>query len=55
MVFTNFTDDFYVKRCMQAGADYFFDKSFQFMRVRAVLWQWLNNGSQDNKLASLPQ
>ena len=39
MVLTNYTDEIYVSRCMTAGADYFFDKSFQFMRVGAVLRQ----------------
>ena len=36
MVLTNCTDEFYVDACKRARADYFFDKSFQFMRVREV-------------------
>lgn len=39
MVLTNYTDEFYFNRCKGAGADYFFDKSFQFMKVGAALWQ----------------
>lgn len=37
LVFTNHTNEFYANRCKHAGADYFFDKSFQFSRVRSVL------------------
>ena len=44
MVLTNHTDEYYVTRCMNAGADYFFDKSYQFMLVRAALWQLMNAG-----------
>jgi len=39
MMLTNYTDEIYVNRCMSAGADYFFDKSHEFMRVGEVLWQ----------------
>ncbi len=42
MVLTNYTDEFYRGRCKNAGADYFFDKSFQFMHVGAALWQLLH-------------
>jgi len=42
MVLTNYADDFYIKRCMDAGADYFFDKSFQFMWVGKALRQLAN-------------
>ena len=49
MVLTNYIDDFYVKRCKSAGADYFFDKTFQFSQVRAVFWKWVNTGCLDNK------
>ncbi|MBS4099590.1 MAG: response regulator transcription factor [Sulfuricella sp.] len=44
MVLTNYTDDFYFNRCKRAGADYFFDKSFQFMKVGAALWQLIHAG-----------
>jgi DNA-binding NarL/FixJ family response regulator len=37
MMLTNYTDEIYVNRCMGAGADYFFDKSHEFMRVGEVL------------------
>jgi DNA-binding NarL/FixJ family response regulator len=53
MVLTNHTDEFYVNRCMNAGADYFFDKSFQFMRVRAVIWQLAHTGWPDGNFSTL--
>lgn len=37
MVFTNHANEFYANRCKHAGADYFFDKSFQFSRLRSAL------------------
>jgi len=36
MVLTYYSDEFYVDRCKRAGADYFFDKSFQLDQVHAV-------------------
>ena len=44
IVLTNYTDDFYVNRCKQAGADCFFDKTFQLSRVRPALWSWIHTG-----------
>lgn len=44
MVLTNCNDEFYVDACKRAHADYFFDKSFQFMRVREVFAKWNQNG-----------
>lgn len=52
IVFTNSTDDFYVDCCKRAGADYFFDKSFQFTQLREVLWKWTHTDRLDNKLRS---
>lgn len=42
IVLTNYTDEFYANSCKRAGADYFFDKTFQFSRVRSALWSWIN-------------
>lgn len=42
IVLTNYTDDFSANSCKRAGADYFFDKTFQFARVRSALWSWIN-------------
>jgi len=50
IVFTHYTDEFYVDRCKRAGADYFFDKSFQFMQLREVLWKWTHTDRLDNKV-----
>lgn len=54
MVLTNHTDEMYVSRCMNAGADYFFDKSFQFMEVGAVIKQLAFGGGLDSQLVALP-
>lgn len=51
MVLTNCTDEFYVDACKRAHADYFFDKSFQFMQVREVFSNWKKAGFMDNKLS----
>jgi DNA-binding NarL/FixJ family response regulator len=50
MVLTNCTDEFYVDACKRANADYFFDKSFQFMQVREVFANWNKVGFMNNKL-----
>lgn len=47
MVLTNCNDEFYADACKRANADYFFDKSFQFMQVREVFANW-NRASQPN-------
>ena len=52
MVFTHYTDEFYADRCRRAGADYFFDKSFQFMQLREVLWKWTHTDRIDDKFRS---
>lgn len=40
MVVTHYSGKEYADRCKAAGADYFFDKSFQLAQVRDVLKQW---------------
>lgn len=37
LIFTNHANEFYANRCKRSGADYFFDKSFQFSRLRSVI------------------
>ena len=37
IVLSNYSDGFYRSRCRQLGADFFFDKSQEFMRIVAVL------------------
>jgi DNA-binding NarL/FixJ family response regulator len=39
MVLTNSPQDHYRRRCLAAGAEYFFDKSTEFERVRGVVQQ----------------
>ncbi len=48
IVLTNCTEDEYVEACRKAHADYFFDKSFQFMRVRDVFAEWNCTGSANS-------
>jgi DNA-binding NarL/FixJ family response regulator len=50
MVLTNCNDEFYADACKRAKADYFFDKSFQFMEVRNVFANWTQAGILENKL-----
>ena len=40
MVLTHYTSKENTDRCKLAGADYFFDKSFQLAQARDVLWEW---------------
>jgi DNA-binding NarL/FixJ family response regulator len=51
MVLTNCNGEAYVNACKRANADYFFDKSFQFMEVREVFSNWNKDGFMDNKLS----
>lgn len=44
MVLTNCNDEPYVEACKRAKADFFFDKSFQFMQVREVFADWSRAG-----------
>lgn len=50
IVLTNCTDELYVDACKRANADYFFDKSFQFMQVRELFSNWNKVGFMNNKL-----
>ena len=42
IVLSNYASEIYISRCRQAGADYFLDKSFQFMLVGAALEQQMS-------------
>ncbi|UCE19513.1 MAG: response regulator transcription factor [Gemmatimonadota bacterium] len=39
IILTNYPQDQYRKRCMEAGSDYFFDKSCEFERVTEICKQ----------------
>jgi DNA-binding NarL/FixJ family response regulator len=52
MVLTNCNDEFYVDACKRAHADYFFDKSFQFMQVREVFANWSHAVAADEKISN---
>ncbi len=45
MVLTNATEEPYRRKCLSAGAEYFFDKSNEFERVREV-FQQLSDGTR---------
>ncbi|MGA8863997.1 MAG: response regulator transcription factor [Gallionella sp.] len=51
VVLTNCSGDLYVDACKRANADYFFDKSFQFMEVREVFANWNQAGHVGNGFA----
>ncbi len=40
IVLTNFGYPQYRRRCLDAGADYFLDKSAEFMAVEAIIAEW---------------
>lgn len=44
IMLTNFAHDPYRQKCLQLGADYFFDKSTEFERVTEVLRQGATSG-----------
>ena len=44
IILTNYPYPQYRDRCLNAGADYFFDKSIQFEQVSAVLLDLLRSG-----------
>jgi len=45
LVLTNYPYPQYRKRCMEAGADFFFDKSTEFERVPEVFEQLIQNST----------
>jgi hypothetical protein len=49
IVLSHYTDELCVDRCKRAGADYFFDKSFQLMQLKEILWKWAHTDRLDNK------
>lgn len=51
IVLTNDDNRIYEESCMRAGADCFFDKSFQLSRVYSALWLWCNPVNSDNTAA----
>lgn len=55
IVLSNFSSDLYVHWCRRAGADYFFDKSFQFLMVGAALKHLVSPGELNERVAALRQ
>ncbi|HSM99223.1 MAG TPA: response regulator transcription factor [Gallionella sp.] len=50
MVLTNCNGELYADACKRANADYFFDKSFQFMQVREVFLNWGHASQPDGRM-----
>jgi len=46
IILTNYPYPQYRKRCMEEGADFFFDKSTEFEKVLEVFRQLVQNGNQ---------
>ncbi|MDD5323530.1 MAG: response regulator transcription factor [Methylococcales bacterium] len=53
IVLTNYTDKPYADSCKSAGADCFFDKTFQFSLVRSALWSWVYDDQMGRMANSL--
>lgn len=53
IVLSNYANDSYISLCKRTGADYFFDKSFQFMLVGAVLEQLMSPDGLDGEFVTL--
>ena len=52
IMLTNFSHEPYRRRCLQLGADYFFDKSTEFERVTEVLRMMPNGNPAPSRLAA---
>ncbi|MDO9054451.1 MAG: response regulator transcription factor [Gallionella sp.] len=52
-VLSNYANALYVSACRQSGADYFFDKSFQFMLLGQLLEQLVSPEGLNGKIATL--
>jgi len=55
IVLSNYASEPYIGRCRRAGADYFFDKSFQFMLVETVLEQLVSPDGMDGEFVTSGQ
>lgn len=49
IVFSHYIDQQCIDRCKRSGADYYFDKSFQLMQLRQIIWKWAHTDRLDNK------
>ena len=49
IMLTNYPYPQYRKKCMEAGADFFFDKSKEFRKIREVLHRWITESSGEKK------
>ena len=49
IIFTNYPYPQYRKKCMEAGADFFFDKSMEFEKIPEVLGQLVLEAKMKDK------
>jgi len=54
-VLSNYASALYVSACKQSGADYFFDKSFQFMLLGQLLAHLVSPAGLNGEIATLQQ
>ena len=52
IMFTNHAFPPYEKTCMKEGADFFFDKSKDFLKIRKVINQLLEHGNSSTRIDS---
>jgi len=53
IILTNYVDEYYIKTCKDAGADYVFDKILHFQKVASIFWSWINDACAANEAAAL--
>lgn len=49
IMLTNYPYPQYRKKCMEGGADFFFDKSKEFRKIKEVLLGWITGSLADKK------
>ncbi len=54
IVLVSQTPEAYRPRCLEAGADHVFDKSFEFQTVRRILRSWLQQRAPGSTRGRLP-
>lgn len=55
IVLSNDDDRIFEDSCKRAGADCYFDKSFQLSRVYSALWVWSNSASETRRPGFVPE
>ena len=53
MILADCANEIDFNSCLYTGEDNFFDKTSQFMTIRAALWKWVYDCRLDNRLDAL--